>query len=307
MPDLSVKLGALSLKNPVMTASGTWGYGLEYADLCPPERLGAIVSKALSLEPRKGNHPPRIWETSAGMLNAIGLQNIGINAFIEEKLPPIIARGVTVIANFFGASVAEYALAAQKLGAVKEIAALEANISCPNVGGCEGKYFGSTPARAAEVTRACRSATDKFLIVKLTPETGDIGEVAAAVSEAGADAISLINTIPAMAIDPRTRRPRLANVTGGLSGPAIHPIAVRMVYEAARATKKPIIGIGGIMTASDAIEMILAGASAVQIGSASFHDPAAPLKILQGIQKFLEDEKISSIKEIVGGVVIDKG
>lgn len=305
MPDLSVKLASLSLKNPVITASGTWGYGLEYAEFCPPEKLGAIVSKGLSLKPRKGANPPRIWETSGGMLNAIGLQNVGIDVFLEEYLPPLIIRGVTVIANFFGASVEEYAAAAQKLGAAKGLAALEANISCPNVGGSEGKFFGSTPGRAAEVTKACRAATGKFLIVKLTPETTDIGEVAAAVSGAGADAISLINTVPAMAIDPRTRKPRLANITGGLSGPAIHPIAVRMVYEASRATKKPIIGVGGIMTAEDAIEMMLAGASAVQVGSASFNDPAAPLKILGGIEKFMEEEHIASIREIIGKVIID--
>lgn len=305
MADLKVKLGALELKNPVIAASGTWGYGLEYVDFCPPEKLGAIVSKGLSLQPRKGNPPPRIWETPAGMLNAIGLENVGIDAFINEKLPPVVERGATVIANFFGTSLEEYAAAAGKLGKAEGLGALEANISCPNVGGCEGKFFGSTPERAAEVVKACKDATDKYLIVKLTPEVRDIGEVAAAVADAGADAVSLINTIPAMAIDVRTRKPQLANVTGGLSGPAIRPVAVRMVWETAKAVNIPVIGIGGIMTGEDAIEMILAGATAVQVGTAGFQNPAAPLNIIEQIEQFMEDEDIPSLDKLCGAVRTD--
>lgn len=305
MPDISVQLGNLILKNPVIAASGPWGYGLEYADICPPEKLGAFVSKGLSLKPRKGNPPPRICETTCGMLNAIGLQNIGVNAFLKERLPLLAERGVTVIANFFGSSLEEYAETAAILGAAKDIAALEANISCPNVSGKEGKFFGSTPERAFEITQACRKVTNKFLIVKLTPETRDITEIAKAVEAAGADAVTIMNTIPAMAIDIKTRRPKLGNISGGLSGPALKPIAVRMIWETAKVVTIPIIGSGGVMTAEDALEMIIAGAHAVQVGTVVFHEPAAPLKIIEGIEKFIAGEGASSLKELRGSVVID--
>lgn len=305
MTDLSVQLGNLILKNPVVAASGPWGYGLEYADICPPEKLGAFISKGLSLKPRKGNPPPRICETPSGMLNAIGLQNIGVDAFLKEKLPLLVERGTTVIANFFGSSVEEYAQTAEILSSVKEISALEANISCPNVGGKEGKFFGSTAERAFEITQACKKATDKFLIVKLTPETRDITEIAKAVESAGADAITLINTFPAMAIDVKTRKPKLGNITGGLSGPAIKPIAVRMIWETANAVNIPIFGAGGVMTAEDALEMIIAGAHAVQVGTVVFNDPGAPLRIIEGIENFMVSEGILSLKELIGSIVID--
>jgi dihydroorotate dehydrogenase (NAD+) catalytic subunit len=304
-PDLSVNIGALKLKNPVMVASGVFGYGFEYDGLCPPEKLGAIIAKGISLKPSPGNPPPRIWETPSGMLNAIGLENVGIDRFIDEKMPPLVERGVTVIANFYGSTIDEYVEVARRLSEAHGLAAIEANISCPNVGGKKGLHFGSTPEIAAQVTRAIRKATDKFLIVKLTPQVQSISEVAKAVAESGADAISLINTIPAMAVDVRTRKPRLANVTGGLSGPAIHPVAVKMVWEAARSVKIPVIGIGGIMTVEDALEFIIVGAKAVQIGTAVFANPAAPLDIIEGMMAFLREQNISSISKLVGTVITD--
>mgnify|MGYP005831936305 CR=1 FL=1 len=306
MPDISIQLGKLTLKNPVIAASGPWGYGLEYAEICPPEKLGAFISKGLSLKSRKGNPPPRICETPCGMLNAIGLQNIGVEVFLQRKLPLLAERGTTVIANFFGSSVEEYAKVAEMLGSAKDISALEVNISCPNVRGREGKFFGSTPERAFEITQVCRKATDKFLIIKLTPETRDITEIAKAVESAGADAITLINTFPAMSIDIRTRKPKLGNITGGLSGPAIKPIVVRMIWETAKVVRIPILGSGGVMTEEDAIEMIVAGAHAVQVGTVIFHDPSAPLKIIEGIKKFMRGEGISSLNELRGSVIMDK-
>ena len=301
--DLKVKLGKLELKNPVMAASGVYGYGLEYGDLCPPESLGAVVTKGVCLEPIPGNPSPRIWETPSGMINAIGLENVGVNRFVEEKLPPLVECGATVIANFFGSSVEEYARVARKLGDAKGLAAVEANISCPNVGNEKGRYFGSSPETAAEVTGAIRQSCDSFLIVKLTPQVRDIGEIAAAVEKAGADAVSLINTIPAMAVDIDTRKPRLANVTGGLSGPAIHPVAVKMVYDASRAVSIPVIGIGGVSTADDAIETIIVGATAVQVGMGIFANPKSPLEIIDGIEAFMIERGISAIGEMVGSVV----
>ena len=301
--DLSVKLGKLKLKNPIMMASGVFGYGLEYADICPPESLGAVITKGVSLNPCPGNQPPRIWETPSGMINAIGLENVGINRFIKEKLPPLVKRGATVIANFFGSTVEEYAEAARRLSKAPGLAAIEANISCPNVGDKKGLYFGSTPEMARKVTKAVRKSTDLFLIVKLTPQVSDIAEVACAVEEAGADAISLINTIPAMAVDVRSKKPRIANVTGGLSGPAIHPVAVRMVWQAARAVKIPVIGIGGVMTAEDALEFIIVGARAVQLGTVIFTNPSAPLEILEDIKLFMKEQGISSLSELVGSII----
>ncbi len=303
--DLSTKLGKLELKNPVIAASGTFGYGLEYEDVCPPEDIGAVVTKGISILPREGNPPPRIWETPAGMINAIGLENVGVDRFIEEKLPPLVERGATVIANFFGSTVEEYADAAGRLSRAEGLSAIEANVSCPNIGTKQGMHFGSDPAVAAQVTRAVRNSTDLFLIVKLTPQVRDIAEVACAVEEAGADAISLINTIPAMAVDIKARRPRLAGVTGGLSGPAIRPVAVRFVWEAACAVSMPVIGIGGIASAEDALEFIIAGAKAVQVGTGIFTKPGLPLEIIGGIRSFLGEQEISSVSEIVGSLITE--
>ena len=303
--DLSTNIGSLKLKNPIIAASGVFGYGLEYADLCPPEALGAVVTKGVSIEASEGNPPPRTWETPSGMLNAIGLENVGVDLFIKEKLPPLLERDATVIANFYGSNVDEYAEVARRLGRADGLAAIEANISCPNVGAKKGLYFGSMPSSAAQVTRAVKDATDRFLIVKLTPQVTDIAEVAVAVEEAGADAISLINTIPAMAVDVRTRKPRLANITGGLSGPAIHPVAVRMVWEVSKAVSIPVVGVGGVMTAEDALELIVVGASAVQVGTAIFPRPSAPLEIIDGMRSLLQQMNVPSISELSGSIKID--
>ena len=285
--DQQVSIGDLALKNPVIAASGTFGYGLEYEGFFDVSRLGGICSKGLSLEPRLGNPPPRIRETSAGMLNAIGLANIGVEAFCADKLPRLREIGATVIANLFATSVEDFVTLAKRLDREQGIASLEVNISCPNVtkGGLE---FGVDPSAAAAVTRAVRAATDLPVWVKLSPEAGRVADVARACEEAGADALSAINTIRGLSIDVETWRPHLANRTGGLSGPAIKPIAVRMVWEVCQAVKIPVIGVGGITTAEDAIEFMLAGATAVQVGSASFRDPLATLKVAEGIRTYCE-------------------
>ena len=261
-PNLSVNVAGMALRNPIMTASGTFGYGEEFSQYVNLNTLGGIVTKGLSLRPRAGNPTPRIVETPGGMLNAIGLQNVGIDAFIEKKLPFLRTVDTLCVANFFGDTVDEYAEMARRLNELPEVAALEMNISCPNVKQ-GGIVFGSDPACAAGVVAACRAATSKPLIVKLSPNVTDVVAMAKACADAGADALSLINTLIGMAIDINTRRPVLANVTGGLSGPAIKPVALRMVLQVARAVKLPIIGIGGIMSATDVIEFMLAGASAV--------------------------------------------
>jgi len=301
--DLTVELGRLKLFNPLIAASGVYGYGSEYGDVCPPESFGAIVTKGVGLWPSPGNPPPRIWETPSGMINAVGLENVGVQAFIEEKLPPLLGGNVKVIANFFGSTVEEYAECAAWLNEAEGLSALEANISCPNVGAERGLYFGSTPEAAGKVTSEIREKTDKFLIVKLTPQVVDIAEVAIAVEGAGADAVSLINTIPAMAVDMEARKPRLANVTGGLSGPAIHPVAVKMVRDVARAVKIPLIGVGGVANAADALEFIIVGATAVQIGSALFSEPALPGEILNGTRDYLERHGIASLSMLRGTLV----
>ena len=277
--DVSVRIGGLHLKNPVMTASGTFGYGEEYAEFLDLSLLGAVVVKGLSLLPKEGNPPPRIVETASGMLNAIGLQNIGIERFIREKMPFLRTYDTNVIANFFGDSIDEYVAAAERLSSVDGIHGLEMNISCPNkqAGWC---IFGTDPRVTSEVVGAVRKATKLPLIVKLSPNVTDISLMAKVAEDAGADALSVINTLAGMAIDIRTRRPKLANRTGGLSGPAIKPVAVRMVYEVYKAVKVPIVGMGGIMYAEDAVEFILAGASAVAIGTANFIHPAATTDIL---------------------------
>jgi dihydroorotate dehydrogenase (NAD+) catalytic subunit len=282
-----------------MTASGTFGYGTEYNHLFDIQKLGAIVCKGTTLTPRDGNPQPRLAETAGGMLNSIGLQNIGVQALIEEKAPIWATWKVPVIVNIAGETIDDYAQLAEKLEGVAGISALEVNISCPNVkaGGAE---FGINPKSAADVTAAVKKATSLPVIVKLTPNTGDIASVASAVAEAGANAISLINTLKGMAIDLSTRRPFLGNTTGGLSGPAIKPIALHMVYEVAGAVDLPIIGCGGITTGSDAIEFIMAGASAVQVGMASFINPRAPLDVLEGIEQFMNNEGINNLTDLIG-------
>jgi dihydroorotate dehydrogenase (NAD+) catalytic subunit len=305
VPDLSVAIGGLKLKNPVMTASGTFGYGEEYAPYVDLNRLGAVVVKGLSLEPRGGNPPPRIMETPSGMLNAVGLQNIGVRAFVEKKLPFLRRYDTAVIVNIFGETLDEYRRVAQFLSGVDGIHAIEVNISCPNVRK-GGIAFGARPGAAAEVTRQVRSETDLPLIVKLTPNVADITEIALAVEAAGADAISLINTITGMSVDIEQRRPHLANITGGLSGPAIRPIALRMVWQVVRSVKIPVIGIGGIATAGDALEFLITGANAVEIGTASFIRPSATIEIIDGIGDYLIRHGIEKIAELIGSLNTDQ-
>jgi len=300
---LSVQLAprnsrGLLLANPVMTASGTFGYGTEYADLFDIQRLGAIVCKGTTLEPRQGNPQPRIAETPSGVLNSIGLQNTGVNVLIAEKAPVWSTWRVPVVVNIAGETVDDYARLAERLDSVPGVSGLEVNISCPNVtaGGAE---FGAAPGPAARVTEAVRATTSLPVIVKLTPNTSDVGTVAQAVAGAGADAVSLINTIKGMAIDIPTRRPLLGNGYGGLSGPAIKPVALRMVYEVAGAVDIPVVGCGGITTASDAIEFLIAGATAVQVGTASFTTPTAAIDILEGIERFLTEQGIGNIADLI--------
>jgi dihydroorotate dehydrogenase (NAD+) catalytic subunit len=302
--DLSVRIApknkrGLLLANPVMTASGTFGYGTEYREFFDIQKLGAIVCKGTTLEPRDGNPQPRLAETASGVINSIGLQNIGVRALIKEKAPVWAGWRVPVIVNIAGDSVEDYAKLAEVLDGVKGVSGLEVNISCPNVK-AGGAAFGAAPDSAAEVVKAVRVATSLPLLVKLTPNTGDIAAVARAVEQAGADAVSLINSVKAMAMDVNERRPSIGSVTGGLSGPAIKPIALAMVYEVAGAVKVPVIGCGGISTANDALEFIMAGASAVQVGSATFSNPRAALDILDGIERFIVKEGIKNLKEIIG-------
>jgi dihydroorotate dehydrogenase (NAD+) catalytic subunit len=296
--DLSVAVGALTLRNPVLTASGTFGYGLEYDDFFDVARLGGICTKGLSLEPRAGNAPDRICETAAGMLNAIGLANVGVEAFCRDKLPTLRARGVTVVANIFATTVEDFVRLAQRLDGEEGVAAVELNISCPNVDK-GGLLFGCDALAAARVTAAVRAATRLPVWVKMSPEAGDLKGVGHACQEAGADALTAINTIRGLAIDPATWKARLANRTGGLSGPALKPLALRMVWELARAVKIPIIGIGGVATAEDAVEFLLAGATAVQVGTASFADPTASKKVLDGLSAYCEARGVAA-RDLIG-------
>ena len=301
--NLSVNIAGILMKNPVMVASGTFGYGEEYAKYIDLNKLGAIVVKGLSLTPREGNPPPRIVETSAGMLNSIGLQNIGIDSFINEKLPFLEKFDTKVIVNFFGDSIDEYCEVAKKVDSVSGIHGLEMNISCPNKK--EGWLeFGTNPDLAFRVVNAVRKNTRLPLIVKLSPNVTDITVIAKAASDAGADAISLINTLSGMVIDIKTRKPKLANIIGGLSGPAIKPVALKMVWQVAKTIKLPIIGVGGIMTYEDAIEFMIAGASAVQIGTANFIDPASSEKIIDGLKLYCGQNSIKDINEIAGSIAI---
>lgn len=297
--NMSVKIGKLKLKNPVMTASGTFGYGEEYSDYVDLNKLGAIVAKGLSLKPRTGNPPPRIIETTGGMLNAVGLQNIGVDAFIEEKLPFLRQFDTKVIANIYGETYEEYKQVARKLNEANGVHALEINISCPNVQK-GGLSFGADQKTAAAVTRKVKEATDLPVIVKLTPNVTDISAIAVAVEKAGADALSLINTITGMSIDIFTRRPHLKNITGGLSGPAIKPVALRMVWQVLQKVSIPVIGIGGITTAEDALEFLILGAKAVQIGTANFINPQATVDIIAGIERYMQINGINNISRIIG-------
>ena len=299
IPIMEVNVGGLELKNPIMTASGTFGYGEEYSPYVDLNRLGALIVKGLSLEPKEGNPPPRIIETTAGMLNAVGLENVGIRAFIEEKLPFLRQFDVPVIVNVFGETIEEYTKVAEILSDVEGIAGLEINISCPNVkaGGIE---FGADPNLAYEVTHSVKSVTHIPVIVKLTPNVTDITSIAKRVEEAGADAISLINTLKGMSVDIEKRVPHLENITGGLSGPGIKPVALRMVWEVTREVSIPVIGIGGIMNAQDALEFLIVGAKAVQIGTANFVNPRATMDILEGIEQYMGGNGISDINDLIG-------
>ena len=297
--ELQVRIGSLTLRNPVMTASGTFGYGREFSNLVNLHRLGGIVVKGISLLPRPGNPPPRIVETACGMLNAIGLENVGVERFITEKMSYLRGLNTPVIVNILGDSVEEYGEIARRLDGVEGVSGLEVNISCPNVKK-GGVAFGTVPEIAAPVTGAVRQATRLPVIIKLSPNVTDIVLMARAVEEAGADGVSLINTLIGMAIDPKTRRPRLANVIGGLSGPAIKPVALRMVWQVASAVSIPVIGIGGITTPSDALEFLLAGATAVQVGTANFYEPSAPEQIIQGMKEYLHQQGEHCIRDIIG-------
>ena len=296
---LKINIGGLALQNPVMTASGTFGYGEEFADILDLNRLGAIIVKGLSLKPSKGNMPPRVAETPSGMLNAIGLENVGIEAFAKEKLPFLRKFSTPVLANIYGKTVDEYAELAARLNDMEGVSGVEVNISCPNVK-AGGIVFGVDPVSAYQVVAAVRQRTTLPVVVKLTPNVTDITTIALKVEEAGADAVSLINTLLGMAIDIDTRRPKLANISGGLSGPAIRPIALHMVWQVAQKVSIPVIGIGGIMNAADALEFFIAGATAVQIGTASFVNPRAAIDILEDLETFLKNKEIAHIKDIIG-------
>lgn len=298
-PDLSVTIGPLTLKNPVMTASGTFGYGQEYEDLINIDDLGAVIVKGLSLKPWAGNPPPRIVETPAGMLNAIGLANIGVEAFLRDKLPRLRSRQTEVIVNIWGHTLDEYGAIARALKGIEGISALEVNISCPNID-CGGMAFGTDPDTSARVTEAVLRNTDKPVLVKLSPNVTDIRPVASAVEKAGADAISLINTLRGMAIDVERRSSKLANVSGGLSGPAIKPVALYLVHQVVQTVRIPVIGLGGIMDYRDALEFLIVGAAAVQVGTAGFVRPRAAIEIIEGLEIYCREKGIDRIDRLIG-------
>jgi dihydroorotate dehydrogenase (NAD+) catalytic subunit len=302
-PNLSVNIAGIEMKNPVMTASGTFGYGEEYSAYVDLNRLGAVVTKGLSARPRKGNPPPRICETASGMLNAIGLENVGAEAFIKEKLPFLRKYDTKIILNIFGNTIEEYVEVVEIFSSAEGISGLEVNISCPNVKD-GGINFGTDPNLTARVLTGIRNATSLPVIAKLSPDVTDITTFAKIAEDSGCNAVSLINTLVGMAVDIRTRRPVLANITGGLSGPAIKPVALRMVWQAAKTVKIPVIGIGGIMTAEDAVEFLLAGAKAVQVGTANFINPSATIDIIEGIEEYLYNNSISDINQIIGKLQI---
>ena len=304
-PDLSVNVAGLQLRNPVIAASGTFGYGVEFEDVVHLGKLGGLVVKGLSKEPIIGNPPPRLWETAAGMLNAIGLQNMGAQAFLDEKMPRLRQiRNAVVIANVFGYTREDYERTIEILNGGEGIAAYELNVSCPNTAH-GGLQFGSDPRTLDELVTTARRVAERPLIVKLSPNVTSIAQMAYVAQEAGADALSLVNTFVAMAIDTETRKPRIANITAGLSGPAIKPIAVRMVYDAAHAVRIPVIGMGGISTAADVIEFMLAGATAVQIGTASYWDPCATEKIVDELQEWCSEHHVARIADLIGGMLLE--
>lgn len=293
--------GGLTIKNPVMTASGTYGYGLEYADFVDLNRLGGIVVKGTTLHPRQGNPYPRMAETPSGMLNAVGLQNKGVEHFCHDTYPRLMHLDTAVLVNVSGSTVEDYVATAERIAELDHIPGIELNISCPNVKE-GGMAFGVTCAGAAEVVSAVRAVYPKTLMVKLSPNVTDITEIARAVEASGADSLSMINTLLGMAIDAERRRPILSTITGGLSGPAVKPVALRMVWQTARAVSIPIIGMGGIATATDAVEFLLAGASAIQVGTYNFVDPAATIHILEGIQDYMQRHRVSDIRDLIGGL-----
>ena len=301
MVQLNTKIGSLELKNPVMTASGTFGYGTEYADFMDISRLGAIIVKGTTLNPRQGNPYPRMAETPSGMLNAVGLQNKGVDYFVDHIYPEVRKIQTAIIVNVSGSCIDDYVQTASIINTLDDIPAIELNISCPNVKQ-GGMAFGVKPESAAQVVSAVRKAYDKTLIVKLSPNVTDITEIARAVEGAGADSVSLINTMLGMAIDAEKRRPILSTITGGMSGPAVKPVALRMVWQTAKAVKIPVIGLGGICSATDAVEFLLAGASAVQIGTANFIDPSISEKVIDGIEDYLQRHGFNSVQDIIGAL-----
>ena len=303
MADLSVNIGNLKLSNPVMTASGTFGYGKEFEDFVDLEKIGGIIVKGTTLHRREGNPYPRMAETPMGMLNAVGLQNKGVDYFIEKIYPQIKDIRTNMIVNVSGSAIEDYVQTAEKINELEAIPAIELNISCPNVKQ-GGMAFGVTASGASEVVKAVREVYKKTLIVKLSPNVTDITEIARAVEGAGADSVSLINTLLGMAIDAEKRRPILSTVTGGMSGAAVKPIALRMVYQVSKAVKIPVIGLGGIMNWKDAVEFLLAGASAIQIGTANFIDPAITVKVAEGINEYLDRHGFTSVKDIIGGLIV---
>lgn len=303
MVDLNVKLGRLQMKNPVMTASGTFGYGTEYSDFMDVSRMGGIIVKGTTLRERQGNPYPRMAETPSGMLNAVGLQNKGVDYFINHIYPTLIHFDTNIFVNVSGSTIEDYIITAEKLNSLEKIPGIELNISCPNVKE-GGMAFGTSCLSAAQVVKAVRRVYKNELMVKLSPNVTDISEIAMAVEAEGADSISLINTLLGMAIDAERRKPILSTITGGLSGPAVKPIALRMVWQVAQNVKIPVIGMGGIMNATDAIEFLLAGASAIQVGTANFIDPTVSIKILEGIEAYLERHGCKSIYEIIGALEV---
>jgi len=302
-PDLSIELAGIRLRNPVIAASGTFGYGEEFARFVDLKRIGGVVVKGTSARPIAGNSPPRLFPTPSGMLNSIGLENVGVDSFIRDKMPVLRDSGCSVIVNVFGFAEDEYIEVVEKLNGCDDIAAYELNISCPNTKH-GGMVFGTDSELTRNLTKVLKSRSKRPLFVKLSPNVTDITEIARAAEDGGADALTVANTYVAMAIDTETFKPRIGNVTGGLSGPAIRPITLRMVYQCAKVVKIPVIGLGGIFTAEDAVEYFLAGASAIQVGTANFHDPKAPLHVLDGLAKYLQKHGMSSLRELVGKIKI---
>lgn len=302
LPDLGVTIAGLRLRNPVLVASGTYGYGLDYKEYYDPGLLGGIVVKGLSIGPQEGNPPPRVAETPCGLLNSIGLANMGVKAFVKEILPRLKGIGTHIIANIYGKTVEEYREVAQILSEEEAVSGIEINISCPNVKK-GGLAFGADPSSSYEVAKAVRGVYPRMLIAKLTPNVTDIIPIIRAVEDGGVDGISLINTLRGMAVDVNTRRPKLGNITGGLSGPAIRPVALYFVYRAVRSTNLPVIGVGGIMSAEDAIEFFIVGATAVQVGTANFVDPHAPIRIIEGIRSYMQKYHMCHMKELIGSLI----